>query len=354
VTTTQTGEGGASYRAAGVDIAAGERAVDLMKAAVATTARPEVIGGLGGFAGLFRLDLGRWRAPVIAASTDGAGTKTAIAQALGRHDTIGQDLVAMVVDDLVVCGAEPLLVQDYVAVGHLEPEVVAAIVGGIADGCRLSGATLLGGETAEHPGLMKVGEYDVAATAVGVVEADAILGPDRVRVGDAVVALAASGLHCNGYSLVRHLLATSGAALSAPFDGSTLGEVLLTPTRIYALDCLAAAAALPVRTWAHVTGGGLAGNLGRVVPAGLVAEVDRATWTPGPVYGWAAKIGGVSRAEMERTFNQGVGMVGLVDPAAADDLVTLLAARGVPAWVAGIVRADEGSERARCVGDHPA
>lgn len=354
MTASGAAEGGASYRAAGVDIAAGERAVELMKASVATTARPEVIGGLGGFAGLFRLDLDRWTRPVLAASTDGAGTKTAIAQAVGRHDTIGQDLVAMVVDDLVVCGAEPLLVQDYVAIGRLEPELVADIVRGIADGCRLAGATLLGGETAEHPGLMRPGEYDVAATAVGVVEADAILGPDRVHPGDTVVAMAASGLHCNGYSLVRHLLSVTGADLDGAFGGATLGEVLLTPTRIYARDCLAAAAALPVRTFAHVTGGGLAGNLGRVVPAGLVAEVDRATWTPGPVYRWLADAGGVAQAEMEQTFNQGVGMVTVVDPAAADDLVALYAERGLDAWIAGSVRADPGDVRARCIGTHPA
>jgi phosphoribosylformylglycinamidine cyclo-ligase len=351
---TAVGEGGASYAAAGVSIEAGERAVELMKASVARTARPEVIGGLGGFAGLFRLDLGRWKQPVIAASTDGAGTKTAIAQALGRHDTIGLDLVAMVVDDLVVCGAEPLLVQDYVAVGHLEPEVVAEIVSGIADGCRISGATLLGGETAEHPGMMKPGDYDVAATAVGVVEAAEILGPDRVRAGDAVVAMAASGLHCNGYSLVRHLLSVSGADLAEPFGDGTLGEALLTPTRIYALDCLAAAAALPVRTFAHVTGGGLASNLGRVVPAGLVADVDRATWTPGAIYRWAADTGGIAQSEMERTFNQGVGMVAVVDAAAADELVALLTSRGVPSWIAGAVRGDDGPDRARCTGAHPA
>lgn len=352
-----------SYAAAGVDIAAGERAVDLMRASVATTMRPEVIGGLGGFAGLFELDLQRWRRPVIAASTDGAGTKTVIAQALGRNDTIGQDLVAMVVDDLVVCGAEPLLVQDYVAIGRLDPDVVADVVRGVADGCRIAGATLLGGETAEHPGLMRPGEYDVAATAVGVVEADAILGPDRVRAGDAVVAMASSGLHCNGYSLVRHVLAGSRAHLSRPFGDSTLGEVLLTPTRIYARDCLAAvtdlnngraaSASPPVRTFAHITGGGLAGNLGRVVPAGLVAEVDRRTWTPGPVFRWVAETGGVEQAEMERTFNQGVGMVTLVDAAAADDLVKLYAERGLHTWVAGRITEGTGPDRARCVGTHP-
>lgn len=343
-----------SYAAAGVDIEAGERAVELMKASVATTTRAEVIGGLGGFAGLFRLDLARWKQPVIAASTDGAGTKTAIAQALGVHDTIGQDLVAMVVDDLVVCGAEPLLVQDYIAVGKLDPQVVADIVRGIADGCRLAGATLLGGETAEHPGLMHPGEYDVAATAVGAVEADAILGPDRVRAGDAVVAMAASGLHCNGFSLVRHVLAASGASLAAPFGDRTLGAELLTPTRIYALDCLAAAAQLPVRTYAHITGGGLAGNISRVIPAGLLAEIDRASWTPGPVFRWVAETGGVAEAEMERTFNQGVGMVAIVDAAAADDLVQLFADRGLHAWVAGAVRSTDTPPGAQLTGVHPA
>jgi phosphoribosylformylglycinamidine cyclo-ligase len=343
---------GASYAAAGVSIDAGERAVELMKASVARASRPEVVGGIGGFAGLMRLDLQRWKKPLIAASTDGAGTKTALAQLLGRHDTIGQDLVAMVVDDLVVCGAEPLLVQDYIAVGKLDPEVVATIVGGIADGCRIAGAALLGGETAEHPGLMQPGEYDVAATAVGAVEEDEVLGPDRVQAGDAVVALASSGLHCNGYSLVRHVLATSGADLGAPFGEWTLGDELLTPTRIYALDCLAAAAALPVRTWAHITGGGLAGNLGRVIPAGLHAVVDRATWRPDPVFGWVAEAGGVAPAEMERTFNQGVGMVGIVAPAAAADLVALLAERGVAAWVAGRVEASDVAGSASLIGTH--
>ena len=343
---------GASYEAAGVSIDAGERAVELMKSSVARATRPEVVGGLGGFAGLMRLDLSRWHKPLIAASTDGAGTKTVLAQALGRHDTIGQDLVAMVVDDLVVCGAEPLLVQDYIAVGKLDPDVVASIVAGIADGCQLAGAALLGGETAEHPGLMQPGEYDVAATAVGVVEEDDVLGPDRVRPGDLIVALASSGLHCNGYSLVRHVLATSGTPLSTPFGNRTLGDELLEPTRIYALDCLAAAAEVPVRTWAHITGGGLAGNLARVIPAGLSAVVDRATWTPGPVFDWVASTGGVSVPEMERTFNMGVGMVAVVDPAAATELAVLLTERGVPAWVAGAVRSED-AEPSYLVGEHP-
>jgi len=346
------GEGGA-YAAAGVDIKRGERAVELMKESVGRASRPEVLGGLGGFAGLMRLDVSRWTQPVLAASTDGAGTKTAIARALGRHDTIGQDLVAMVVDDLVVCGAEPLLVQDYIAVGHLEPETVAALVAGIAAGCRLAGAALLGGETAEHPGLMPPGDYDLAATAVGVVEADAVLGPDRVRPGDAVVALASSGVHCNGFALIRQVLAASRTPLREPFGTGTLGEELLTPSRIYALDCLAAAAALPVRTFAHITGGGLAGNLGRVIPEGMVAVVERPTWRPPPVFDWIQATGTISATDMERTFNMGVGMVAVVDPAAAGDLLGLLAERGVPAWTAGTISKEGGTVRARLRGEHP-
>jgi phosphoribosylformylglycinamidine cyclo-ligase len=197
---------------------------------------------------------------------------------------------------------------------------------------------------------MEPGEYDVAATAVGVVDEDAVLGPELVQAGDAIVALASSGLHCNGYSLVRHVLAASGADLGAPWGAGTLGDELLTPTRIYALDCLAAAGALPVRTWAHITGGGLAGNLGRVIPPGLQAVVDRATWRPGAVFDWVAETGGVSPTEMERTFNQGVGMVGVVAAEAANDLVALLGGRGVPSWVAGRVDVADGDVRARLVG----
>ena len=233
-----------SYAESGVDIDAGERAVELMKAAVARTTRPEVVGGLGGFAGLFALDVAKYRKPLLASSTDGVGTKLAIAQALDRHDTVGEDLVAMVVDDLVVCGAEPLFVQDYVAVGRLVPERVAAIVGGIARGCEKAGASLVGGETAEHGDLMEPGTYDLAATAVGVVEADEVLGPERVRPGDIVVAMASSGLHSNGYSLVRKIVATAGLRLDHKHGlDRTLGEELLEPTRIYARDCLALIAA---------------------------------------------------------------------------------------------------------------
>src|SRR6185295_15186076 len=250
-----------SYAQAGVDIEAGERAVDLMKAAVARTRRPEVVGGLGGFAGLFALEPGRWRRPLLAASTDGVGTKIAIAQAVGRHDTVGRDLVAMVADDLVVCGAEPLFLQDYIACGRVVPERIAEIVRGVADGCAL-----VGGETAEHADLLEPDAYDLAATAVGVVEADRLLGPDRVRAGDAVVALGSSGLHSNGYTLVRRVIRGRSLAEHVPELGRTLGEELLEPTRIYAKDCLALAAATEVHAYAHVTGGGLAGNLARLLP----------------------------------------------------------------------------------------
>ena len=242
------------YRAAGVDVAAGERAVRLMRDSVAATYRPEVVGGLGGFAGLFALDVGRYRRPLLVASTDGVGTKVALARDLGVLHTVGLDLVAMVVDDLVVCGAEPLFLQDYLACGRLDPVRVADIVAGVAEGCRKVGAALLGGETAEHPGLMGVDDFDLAGTAVGVVEADAVLGADRVLPGDTLVALASSGLHSNGFSLVRQVLRDSGAKLEEPFPGGrTLGSALLEPTRIYALDCLALAAGIEVHAFAHVT-----------------------------------------------------------------------------------------------------
>jgi phosphoribosylformylglycinamidine cyclo-ligase len=332
---------GASYAAAGVDIAAGEHAVELMKDAVKRTTRPEVLGGLGGFAGLFSLDLSRYPQPILASSTDGVGTKIAIAQALDRHDSIGIDLVAMVVDDLVVVGAEPLFLSDYIATGKVVPDKIAAIVSGIAEGCVRAGCALVGGETAEHPGVMRPDEYDVSGTGVGVVNADAVLGPERVRPGDVLVALASSGLHSNGYSLVRHvLLERGGLNLDETPDelgGRTLGDELLEPTRIYAQDCLALAADADAHAFAHVTGGGLAGNLARVIPAGLHAVVDRSTWTPGPIFALIARTGQVGLEQMELTFNLGVGMVAVVAADRLDDALALAATRGVPAWPVGHV-----------------
>ena len=307
------GGGRSAYSVAGVDIAAGDRAVELMKTWVRKTRRPEVLGGLGGFAGLFDASaLARMQHPVLATSTDGVGTKVAIAQALDRHETIGFDLVGMVVDDLVVCGAEPLFLTDYIACGRVVPERIAAIVQGIAEACVEAGCALLGGETAEHPGLLGPDEYDLAGAATGVVEHDLILGPERVRPGDALVALASSGLHANGYSLVRHVL-LEGAGWSldrhvAEF-GHSLGEELLEPTRIYARSCLALIDAVEVHALAHVTGGGLAGNLARVLPDSVQAVIDRGTWRPGAVFEVIQTVGEISTPDLEATLNLGVGMV---------------------------------------------
>jgi phosphoribosylformylglycinamidine cyclo-ligase len=338
-----------TYAASGVDIDAGERAVTLMKAAVERTNRPEVVGGLGGFAGLFALDTTKYRTPLLASSTDGVGTKIALARQLDRHDTVGIDLVAMVVDDLVACGAEPLFLQDYVACGKVVPERIAAIVTGIAAGCTQAGAALVGGETAEHGDLMDADEYDLAATAVGVVEADAVLGPERVRAGDVVVAMASSGFHSNGYSLVRKVVAAAGLDLATTAAGldRPLGEVLLEPTRIYAKACLALVETFgvaSVHAFAHITGGGLAGNTARVVPPGLEAVLDRSTWALPPAVHLLEEHG-VPRTESERAFNCGVGMVAAVAPDAADAAVTQLTDAGFPAWVAGEVRStdDEGA-----------
>lgn len=330
-----------AYARAGVDIEAGDRAVQLMKASVAKSYRPEVLGGLGGFAGFFdAAALARYDHPVLATSTDGVGTKTAIAQAMDRHDTIGFDLIGMLVDDLVVTGAEPLFVTDYIACGRLHPERIAAIVRGIAEACIEAGCSLLGGETAEHPGLLGPDEYDVAGATTGVVEKAKILGADRIRPGDVVVAMASSGLHSNGYSLVRHvLLEQAGWVLDRHVDelGGPLGETLLTPTKVYAKDCLALIEAVEVHAMSHITGGGLANNLARVLPDSVSVRLDRATWSPEPIFGLVQRVGGISRADLEATLNMGVGMVALVPPAAADAAIRQLADRGVRAWAAGEV-----------------
>jgi phosphoribosylformylglycinamidine cyclo-ligase len=346
-----------AYAAAGVDIVAGERAVELMKASVAASHRPEVLGGLGGFAGFFDASaFARYRRPVLATSTDGVGTKVAIARAMGVYDTIGWDLVGMLVDDLVVTGAEPLFVTDYIACGKVHPERIAAIVSGIAAACTAAGAALLGGETAEHPGLLGPDEFDVAGATTGVVEYDEILGADRVRPGDVVLALASSGLHSNGFSLVRHVLAEAGWTLDrdVPELGTTLGAALLTPTRVYAKDLLAIIAAAPVHSISHITGGGLANNLVRVLPDGVVADLDRATWTPPAIFGLVQQLGGVSQPDIEATLNQGVGMA-LVLPegsvAAAQEVAT---GAGIASWVAGTVRAEPGRPaRVELHGEHP-
>ena len=338
---------GITYAAAGVDTAAGDRAVALMKDAVAATMTPAVVGGVGGFAGLVDVSTLRdYRRPLLATSTDGVGTKVAIAQALDIHDTIGQDLVGMVVDDIVVVGARPLLMTDYIACGHVVPERIADIVRGVAQACAAVGTPLLGGETAEHPGLMTPDEYDVAGAATGVVEADRMLGAEKVRVGDVLVALGASGLHSNGYSLVRRVVEHAGWGLEreVPDFGRTLGQELLEPTRLYTRVCLAMletlsspAAPGPVHALSHITGGGLAANVARVLPAGLIADVDRASWTVPPVFSTVRELGSVPWEDLEGTLNLGVGMVAVVDPTAIDAVLRVAEGSDIPAWVLGEV-----------------
>ncbi len=332
---------GASYAAAGVSIEAGDRAVELMKEWVEKARRPEVVGGIGGFAGLFDASaLKGYERPLLATSADGVGTKVAIAQAMDVHDTIGFDLVGMLVDNLVVCGAEPLVLTDYIACGKVVPERIADVVKGIAQACAEAGTALLGGETAEHPGLLGPDEYDVAGSTTGVVEADRLLGAELVRPGDAVIAMASSGLHSNGYSLVRHvLLQEAGWSLDreVPELGGRLGETLLTPTRLYTLPCLALADALDVHAMSHVTGGGLAANLARVVPDAVSVRVDRSTWSRPAVFDVVADVGKVAQGDLEEALNIGVGMVALVAADDADAAVRLLGERGVDAWVAGEV-----------------
>ena len=349
-----------AYAQAGVSIEAGDKAVELMKGWVEKARRPEVIGGIGGFAGLFDASaLKAFSRPLLATSADGVGTKVAIAQAMDKHDTIGFDLVGMLVDDLVVCGAEPLFLTDYIATGRVVPERIAAIVKGIAEACVEAGCALLGGETAEHPGLLGPDEYDVAGATTGVVEADRLLGPGRVRPGDVVLAMESSGLHSNGYSLVRQVLLTSaGWTLDRHVDelGRTLGEELLEPTRIYAKACLALAAATETHAMSHITGGGLASNLERVLPVELTATVDRSTWTPAPVFDLVRQVGNVAQPDLEQTLNCGVGMVALLPADSVDPAVRTLAEHGVRAWVAGEVAPATDAEscgRVLLGGQHP-
>ncbi|CAN5307166.1 hypothetical protein BH09ACT6_BH09ACT6_22360 [soil metagenome] len=386
-----------SYAAAGVDTAAGDLAVELMKTAVSRTHGPNVFGGFGGFAGLFDVSpLKAYTRPLLATSTDGVGTKVAIAQALDKHDTIGQDLVGMVVDDIVVVGAKPLFMTDYIACGKVVPSRIADIVAGIARACADTGTALVGGETAEHPGLLGPDDYDVAGAATGVVEADALLGPERVADGDVVLALESSGLHSNGFSLVRHILASASVSYTSRSVelGGLVGVALLEPTRLYALPLLrllgahgpqgfgAAAAAgagaagaglgagspagsgaiggvgaagaagtvsatiaaadtsIPtgaIHSISHVTGGGIAANLARVLPLGSWVEVDRSTWSPLPVFRVLSDWAGSTLESAEGTWNLGIGMILVVDPAAAAAIAAALAADGIHAWPVGVV-----------------
>lgn len=330
-----------TYADAGVDLDAAETSVELLSGVLERATRPEVLGGIGGFGGLFALDPTRYEEPVLVSSTDGVGTKVDLARRLGVLDTVGIDLVAMVVDDLVVTGAEPLFFNDYVSVGRLDPERVASLVRGIAEGCAAANCALVGGETAEHPGLLGEDEFDLAGFGVGVVEREDILGTHRVREGDALVAMASSGIHSNGYSLVRRIIDGLDLGERHGLD-RPLGEVLLTPTRIYAADVLALLGEVDVHALCHVTGGGLPGNLPRVLPDGLGATVDAATWTWPEVFRWLKERGPVADDQMWATFNCGVGMVAVVPEGAADGVVEQLRARGLDSWVMGAVREGEG------------
>lgn len=330
-----------TYKDAGVDIDAGDALVERIKPLAASTRRPECLGGLGGFGGLFQLAAHRYREPVLVAGTDGVGTKLKLAIELDRHDTIGIDLVAMCVNDIVVCGAEPLFFLDYFATARLDPVHGEAVVGGIAEGCRQAGAALIGGETAEMPGMYATGDYDLAGFAVGVVEKDRIIDGGAVGPGDLLVGLASSGLHSNGFSLVRRVIERSGVSLAEPFGSTTLGETLLAPTRIYVKAVRSLLESATVHGIAHITGGGLPGNVVRILGGGCRAIIDADSWELPPLFRWIADTGNVADDEMARTFNCGIGMVVVVPPAQLETALAALTAAGESACVIGRVGAGE-------------
>jgi phosphoribosylformylglycinamidine cyclo-ligase len=333
-----------TYRDAGVDIDEGDRLVELIKPHAKRTLRPEVLAGIGGFGGLFALDVKKYREPVLVSGTDGVGTKLKVAFATGRHDTIGIDLVAMCVNDVAVVGAEPLFFLDYFATGKLAAEQAADVVKGIAEGCHQAGCALIGGETAELPGFYQAEEYDLAGFAVGCVERSRIVDGTRVAAGDVVIGIASSGLHSNGYSLARRALLDRHAP-DASFDvlgGKTLADALLEPTRIYAKDVLALLELVPVKAFAHITGGGLPGNVPRTLPEGVRAVLEEKRWPRPPIFDLIEREGGVSRDEMYRTFNMGLGLVAVVAPGDESATHAALRARGLETWTVGEILASEG------------
>jgi phosphoribosylformylglycinamidine cyclo-ligase len=329
-----------TYKDAGVDIDAGNALVERIKPFVAATRRPGVLSGIGGFGGLFEVPAG-YKRPVLVAGTDGVGTKLKLAIETGRHGGVGIDLVAMCANDVIVQGAEPLFFLDYYATGRLDVAAAAAVIEGIAEGCRQAGAALLGGETAELPGFYSGGDYDLAGFCVGIVEYERIIDGSRVAAGDVIVGIASSGLHSNGYSLARKVLERSGAAYDMPLDGAPLIERLLAPTRIYVKPLLALLAEVEVHALAHITGGGLPENLPRVLPEGLMATVDRASWRRPAVFDWLQAEGGIADAELYRTFNCGLGMAAVLPAAMAETAIALLAEHGEHAWIAGRIEAGE-------------
>ena len=327
-----------SYRDAGVDIDAGDELVERIKPHVRRTMRREVIGGLGGFGALVRVPLDRYRRPVLVSGTDGVGTKLRLAIDTGRHDTIGIDLVAMCVNDVVVQGAEPLFFLDYYATGKLDVAIGERVIAGIVEGCVQAGCALVGGETAEMPGMYHGADYDLAGFCVGIVEEDRLIDGSQTRAGDVLIGLASSGPHSNGYSLIRKLLALKGATAATLVDGRPLYDLLLAPTRIYVKNLLALAAALPVRGFAHITGGGLLDNIPRVIPEGLEVRLDRRAWQRPAVFEWLRAAGNMDETELHRTFNCGIGMTVTVAASAADEALARLRALGETASAIGEVR----------------
>jgi phosphoribosylformylglycinamidine cyclo-ligase len=336
---------GLSYRDAGVDIDAGNSLIERIKPHAKRTMRPEVMGGLGGFGALFEIPLDRYKQPVLVSGTDGVGTKLKLAMEIDKHDTIGIDLVAMCVNDLIVAGAEPLFFLDYYATGRLNVDAAADVVKGIADGCELAGCALTGGETAEMPGMYEGDDYDLAGFCVGVVEKSAIIDGSKVSRGDAIIGLASSGPHSNGYSLIRKVLEVSGANLGDDFNGRPLGEVLLEPTRIYVKSLLALFAETEVHALAHITGGGLPEHLPRVLPEGCRAVIDSSAWQRPAIFDWLQEQGNIVDSEMYRTFNCGVGMVVVVPADRADAAIAQLNKAGEQAFLIGSIEQHEGGEQ---------
>jgi len=329
-----------TYKDAGVDIDAGDALVEKIKSVTQSTRRPEVLSGLGGFGALCEIPEG-YRKPVLVSATDGVGTKLKLAIDMGKHDTIGIDLVAMCVNDLIVCGAEPLFFLDYYATGGLDVDVATEVVGGIGEGCRQAGCSLIGGETAEMPGMYQKGDYDLAGFAVGVVEKEDIIDNSRVRIGDCLIGLESSGPHANGYSLIRKVLEVSNAKLDDPFGDSTLGDVLLAPTEIYVKALQTLQAKMPVHAMAHITGGGILENLPRVMPDYTQAQIDTNAWQRPAIFDWLQMSGNIANREMLRTFNCGIGMIVCVATDKADAALAILQQQSRGAVILGQISKSE-------------
>lgn len=333
-----------SYRDAGVDIDAGNSLIERIKPFTKATHRPGVLGGLGGFGALFELPLDRYKNPVLVSGTDGVGTKLKLALNIGKHDTIGIDLVAMCVNDLIVAGAEPLFFLDYYATGHLDLDTATDVIKGISEGCQLAGCALTGGETAEMPGMYEGDDYDLAGFSVGIVEKEQIIDGSKVRQGDVLLGLASSGPHSNGYSLIRKVIEVSGADLNSAFDGDTLGNRLLEPTRIYVKSLLALAQQVDIHSLSHITGGGLLENLPRVMPANTQAVIQSGSWQRPEVFNWLQKQGNIEATEMYRTFNCGIGMVVVVAPEQQQQAIELLEQQGETVFTLGTIEASDNEE----------